>query len=139
MGHVANNVSWMLCQESVPKATNMFALSTMSKHERNRTERLRVHAHADRSKEWHGKIVLAAMPVVARSQHAVVSEWGYGEAGLLKLKLNKRKGFAGHGMLRSIPVATHTDFVARWIAMYIPVSYHFRGKVHCVNYCCDCY
>ena len=33
------------------------------------------HAHAERSKEWHGKkTVLSTMPVVARSRHSVVSE-----------------------------------------------------------------
>ena len=32
-----------------------------------------------------GRTVLSTLPVVARSRHTVVSEWGYGEAGLLKL------------------------------------------------------
>ena len=57
---------------------------------------LRVHAHADKSKEWHRKNVLSTMPVVARSLHTLVSEWGYGEAGLLQL--TKKKNFARHGI-----------------------------------------
>ena len=32
-----------------------------------------------------GRTVLPTMPVVTKSRHTVVSEWGYGEAGLLKL------------------------------------------------------
>ena len=36
-----------------------------------------------------GRTVLSTMPVVARSRHTVVSEWRYGEAGLLKLTKTK--------------------------------------------------
>ena len=53
--------------------------------------------HAERSKEWRRKNVLSTMPVIARSRHTVVSEWGYGQAGLLKLA--KTKSFARHGDL----------------------------------------
>ena len=50
-----------------------------------------------------------------------------------------KRALRGMGSYCSIPVATHADFVSRWIVMYILISYHVRIKVHCVNYCCDCY
>ena len=51
----------------------------------------------EKAKNGIGKAVLSTMLVVARSRHTVVSEWGYGEAGLLKL--TKTKSFARHGIL----------------------------------------
>ena len=74
-------------------------------------------AHADRSKEWHRKHVLSTMPVVRRSLHTVVSQWGSGEAGLLKL--TKQRALHGMGSYHSIPAATHADFASRWVVMYI--------------------
>ena len=70
-------------------------LSIMNKHEksdRKGCERMRTQKAA---RNGMGK--MPAMPVVARSLHAVVSERGYGEAGLLKL--NKTKSFAQNGIL----------------------------------------
>ena len=48
-----------------------------------------------------GRTVLSTMPVVASSRHTVVSEWGYGEAGLLKLA--KTYSFAWHGIFLQHP------------------------------------
>ena len=58
-----------------------------------------------------GGTVLSTLPVVAKSPHTVVSEWGYGEAGLLKLTKANR----GMGSYCSILVTTHADFVPRWM------------------------